>query len=202
MIGLLLKDLLNLKQQVKLFAVLLIIWAAIALVSHNDSYFSGFVMIFSVMIPITSMSYDEKYHWERFALTMPLTRRDIVMAKYLLAFVSGLAGTLVSAALTLANRSPWPETGTSLLAFFGIGMLLTSVVLPFIFWLGVEKGRLIMMAAILIPLLLSALVSQLHIPDMVTPMISKVLLVAVLLIPVLFLLSVSISIQIMKKKDF
>ena len=120
MIGLLLKDLLNLKQQVKLFAVLLVIWAAIALISHNDSYFSGFVMIFSVMIPITSMSYDEKDHWERFALTMPLTRRDIVMAKYLLAFVSGLAGMLVSAALTLANRSPWPETGTSLLAFFGM----------------------------------------------------------------------------------
>lgn len=54
--------------------------------------FFNVYVLFSVMIPMSAIAYDDKAKWDRYALTMPVSRRDLVISKYLLALAfAGLA---------------------------------------------------------------------------------------------------------------
>ena len=49
-----------------------------------------------MMITITSFSYDALAKWDRYALSLPLTRKDIVAGKYLLSIILCLLATILS----------------------------------------------------------------------------------------------------------
>ena len=59
MTGLILKDLLNLKKQGKVYLILIIFYFAIGLVNENSSMFASMMTMVAVLIPITAMAYDE-----------------------------------------------------------------------------------------------------------------------------------------------
>ena len=94
MTGLILKDLLNLKKQGKVYLILIIFYFAIGLVNENSSMFASMMTMVAVLIPITAMAYDERCKWDRYALTMPVSRKDMVMSKYLLGLIFMTAALL------------------------------------------------------------------------------------------------------------
>ena len=145
--GLLLKDLVNLKKQVGLYIILIIIYGGMSIMQKDISFFGGMACIFATMLTITALSYDEKANWDKYALTMPISRFDIVIGKYLLGLITLTIAMIIT--LVLAQIiEVGVEAFTLCFMLFGFGMLILSIILPILFKFGVEKGRMAMFAAL------------------------------------------------------
>ena len=160
--GLLYKDLLNLRSTFKMYLAFLIIFGVIFIPSGNPLAVYILVIMFGVTIPMTALSFDAAAKWDRYALTMPVTRNGIVRTKYqIMLMLTGL-GVGITAVLTgIINRiSPGHLTfgiidPVSLLLFLlTTGLLIGSIVLPAAYKFGVEKARYIAIIGALGPMIL------------------------------------------------
>lgn len=160
MTGLLLKDILNLKQQAKSYLFIVLVWLAIAIYIKDSEFFSGVMIMFMMMVPLSAFAYDEHCKWDRLGLTMPVTRFQMVLAKYLLTGLVGAVVSVISTAVSIfLNGKPGECIGTSVVLFC-IGVIMSSIVLPLIFKFGVEKGRILTISAVLLPIGVVIILSQ------------------------------------------
>jgi ABC-type transport system involved in multi-copper enzyme maturation permease subunit len=199
--GLILKDLKVLRQQASVYLAIILIWLVLSIVNHDASFLGGVMIIFSVMIIITTMAYDEKARWDRYALTMPLSRKDVVVSKYLL----GLLNIILSVALFMVVSLVFPmetaETWLVALSFFSLGLIFLSVILPVMFKFGVEKGRLIMTAVLLAPVVLAFFLSKINVNMPGEALIEKLLYLSPVIAIIAMLVSVGISLSIYLRKE-
>ena len=98
------------------------------------------------MIPVNLIGYDERSRWMQYSGTMPYTKAQIVSGKYLIGFLSQLAVLLVMGAaqavkMIVAREFVPGELAVLMLLMLIVSTLSSSICLPFIFKLGVEKGR-------------------------------------------------------------
>ncbi|MDD4692308.1 MAG: ABC-2 transporter permease [Eubacterium aggregans] len=200
--GLLLKDLLNLKQQLRTMLFILGIWLFIAIVSRDGSFFSGVMMIFILILPMNTMAYDEKAHWERFALTMPVSRWDIVLSKYLLSLICAVCGAVLSIIVSLLLGTPVTEALLTVLILLGGGFIITAIIYPVLFKLGVEKGRLLMMLVILIPVGLTFLLGYLGVHLPMGASLDDLVYILPVVIFLLFMGSILLSKRILNQREF
>ena len=148
--GLLIKDLCNLRQVAKQSLIVLAVLAAWCVFLKNYQLFPMMTIVYSMMLMFTAMSYDEMAHFDKYALTLPVGRRELVRTKYvllLILFFSGiLVGLLGGALFYLLFGSQEGlvllEQAVSLLSVSAVYLLAFSVLLPIIFRLGMEKARL------------------------------------------------------------
>lgn len=154
--GLLYKDLCILRKKclmMLLFCGLYFVWG---IISPEMSFLMNFIGIILPMMISTTISYDVASRWTRFSLAMPLSRKRIVGAKYLL--LGGLVlGTFVL--ITLANlfyrmRSPefaLEESLAMALLICGVGLLFNLFLVPMVYRFGAERARIwTMLAGIMI----------------------------------------------------
>lgn len=102
---------------------------------------------FMGMLPTTLIAYDERDRWERFSLTLPITRRQLVSAKYLVGLIlQGGVFSLTAAAVALQGvlRGTffWEDYLMELVLLLCLGLAAPALMLPFVFKLGSERGRL------------------------------------------------------------
>lgn len=91
---------------------------------------------------------------DKYGLTMPVSRRETVAAKYLLGVILTAAGALLSFAVGLLFGADMTEYVAVVTMLAGICFLYLSVLLPIVYKMGTEKARFIMLAVILLPFLL------------------------------------------------
>ncbi len=149
--GLLIKDLINLKKQYRVLLVMFVFYIVVSLTSGDNAFFGGVVSIMMVMLTVTSMSYDEYAKWDKYALTMPVSRRDLVLSKYLLGLLLSGAAFVINLLYQASMELPYKEALGMAFSLAGVSILFISLVLPFLFKYGMEKGRLIMMLVLFIP---------------------------------------------------
>ena len=158
MSGILYKDLMNLRrylrQLVLVFAVLLGIFS---FSDSNYSFIAAYSIMLSMMTVISSLAYDEQAHWDKYALTMPLSRKTLVGSKYLLGLLVALAGAVIALISVVVGALFAKQNITEGLSVVAcclcVALLMLSILLPFIYKLGVEKARMMMLAVFLIPTL-------------------------------------------------
>jgi len=141
--GLLYKDFLVLRKS--LWSMLLLV--AIFCLIPSDSRFnlSLFFVVYTGLLPVSLLSFDERSHWDRLARMLPVTRRDIVRSKYVMGFFLTLgAGVLMTLGRTVFGGLSLPEAASLALGAAALGLVFQAVLYPFLFRLGVEKGRLAM----------------------------------------------------------
>lgn len=145
--GLLLKDWFVLWKQGRWMLLLALLYSVISVVGDN-LFFAGFTILFLSMLPLTALGFDERSHWDRYALTMPYTRRQLVLSKYLLAAI-GMGAAVVWYLLLTAATLVFSSEQMNVAGFLwmlgtmlGIGLLFTALCFPIVFRLGSEKGRL------------------------------------------------------------
>ena len=159
--GLIIKDLINLKAQAKILLLIVAIWFVVAVFNKDAVYFSYIMIVFAVMLPITTMSYDEKYKWNSFALTMPVLKSDIVNAKYVFMILSIAALTLISAVGNLIMSGDIFQSVSIIFYIFPAGLIINAITLPPIFHFGVETGRIVLIVImVLIALLIVGTVNS------------------------------------------
>lgn len=203
MTGLILKDILNLKKQAKLYLILVTFYLTIGIVNENSSMFSSMMTMVSVMIPITAMSYDERNKWDRYALTMPISRGNIVVSRYLLGVIFLIAALALSTPINMIfSKINITENILINLASLSAGITIMSVIFPLLIKFGVEKGRILMMLVLFVPIAIVMMVSKIGIsmPDEET--IELLIYLSPIIAVVIFLISMYISLLIYKRKEF
>lgn len=106
-----------------------------------------YVLVFTGVLPITLIAYEESEHWDRLALTMPLSRRIIVTEKYLVSLLlqgvgTILAGVSMAAQMIRGGQLDVQALFTGLLLILALAVAMPSLMLPVIFKVGAERGRL------------------------------------------------------------
>ena len=143
--GLLLKDWFVIWKQCRYLLFVPAVFLAVSALSDDSQFFAIFAFLLSAMYPMTVMGLDEQSKWERYALTMPFRRRDLVLSKYLLSFCSlFLYGVLYLLLVLLFKHDPEAMKVSVILTSVGIsiGILYSALAYPFLFKLGMEKGRI------------------------------------------------------------
>lgn len=141
--GLLWKDACIMIKQTKVFLVLVV---ALALMPNRFLY--PYALFYAAMLPITALAYDERSKWNKLADMMPYSAGEIVACKYVMGyflvgcvFILTAAGKLVFAAA--GYGAPGPAEWAELALTACMAVILQAVNLPIMFWIGVEKGRLL-----------------------------------------------------------
>ena len=161
MTGLMLKDMYSLRTYfLKQLALMTVLYLAISVgLMKNFSFLSPMLTMSVVMMLISSFSVDEASSWDSYALTLPVTPRAIVGAKYLL-FYGALLGTGVIASVlcgvldSFTYRNGFLEIAASTGGVIVVYMLVTVFMLPLFFKLGAEKARVAMTLCFILPFLL------------------------------------------------
>lgn len=145
--GLLLKDFYMMLKYCRAYLLLVVVFIVVALSEETDNIFTlVYPCIFSGMLPITLLGYDERSKWNKYCATMPYTNSQIVSSKYVIGLFVQLTTILamsisqsvkmcINATFSIANLL------SLIMALISISLLSVSICLPFIFKLGVEKGR-------------------------------------------------------------
>lgn len=158
--GLLLKEILGIKSFLKMYLFIIAVCIIPVAVSQNGSFSSGFAIgvctFVGIMMCFVSFNYDAVSKWDKFVLTLPFTREQIVRSKYLFSLIMigvgmgmGLAVSAVLAAVSGAGLGP--EVFFTMAFLVACGLLSISVIIPLIFKFGVEKSRIIVIVIFLVP---------------------------------------------------
>lgn len=161
--GLLKKDLYNLSSY-KTTLIIIILFCAIAIIGTDAINIAPTVICAIVgMISLSTFSYDEISKSNKYILTLPTNRKEIVKEKYILAIGATILGGLLGILLTIivVNIMNYlrPENiinidyetliTTAIGGIFCIS-LLQSIQIPSIFKWGAEKGRIQMFISLFI----------------------------------------------------
>jgi hypothetical protein len=204
MIGLFFKDLYVIKKQLKIVLIFLLLNAVLAYVGDNTSMFLYIAIMFGFFFPLTTIAYDDRCEWNKLALTMPICVSSLVKSKYLLGALGISIGALSYLLLSLVITSKVDlESLQAALGATSFGILLLSIYLPVCFKFGVEKSRFIIIAISILP---SALITILtkggYIKEPTKDQINLLISLAPFIAVCLFVLSLAISIAIMKRKEY
>jgi ABC-2 type transport system permease protein len=165
--------------------------------------FTSMMTMVAVLIPLTAMAYDERSKWDRYALTMPISRKNMVMSRYLLGLIFLIVAFVLSMLVNIViSNMKTAENTLVVLGGFSTGLMLMSVIFPLLFKFGVEKGRIFMMIVIFIPVAALMMISKLGISMPDEEIIKSVIYLSPIIGAVIFLISIYVSLWIYKKKEF
>ncbi len=144
--GLLLKDWYMTKKYCKYYLFVGIGFIILSLMSKGNMFFVFYPCLLCGMIPVNLLGYDERSRWTEYVGTLPYTKTQIVSTKYLIGLFAQTAFLTVTCIVQAVKMGI--EGEFVLTEFLVLMMLLlimatvsSSLTLPFIFKLGVEKGR-------------------------------------------------------------
>ncbi|MDD4571123.1 MAG: ABC-2 transporter permease [Clostridia bacterium] len=207
--GLLLKDLINLKTYGRSVILIVTVFTAFAFFSDDSSFTTTFISILFAIMAITSMSYDELAKWNIYALSMPISRKELVLEKYLLAFILvclGVAISLIIAVIPvfMGNKADLLMLMLTVLTSGSVALIMLTILLPLVYKFGIEKSRIILFIVLFIPSILLAILAQtgLIMPNKATDLLIITLLQILPIVAlVLFVASYFISVAIFNNKE-
>lgn len=143
--GLILKDLLLIKSNVRGLTICLFM-LVLSIFNGGDTYFFFLPMI-SIIMCLTTFSYDEYNKWDGYSITLIHDRKVLVKSKYIFTIIAiiftSLLSFLINVILSNINGSVnLEETFETILGMlFGITLFI-SIMYPIIYKFGIQKSRL------------------------------------------------------------
>lgn len=214
--GLLVKDFKLLMLQKNNF--LFIILTSIGILIFTDAllFMIGFIPFILSIFSLTSISYDEYNNGNAFLFSLPVSRKNYAVEKYLFAIIITIGGWIISTFIVLGAGSIINENLIDILMYsftvLSIILINTSVILPFQLKFGGEIGRIVMMITFgvlfLLVIIVLKIVEFFHID--LHPLINSLSAinvemiigaVGIAVVAILFI-SMKISINIVNKKEF
>lgn len=151
--GLITKDLLQLKSYKRTLIIFIAIFVLTGIAQENTTGIGSMLVIMLTlgfgMFSIASFNYDEQAKADRYILTFPLTKKEIVLSKYLLVIgstvIGAIVGTIISFIILFAINKQVPNIQelieVALGGVLGLGIV-EGIQIPCIYKWGAEKGRI------------------------------------------------------------
>lgn len=163
MLGLIKKDLLIVKTNLK---TLLIILFVFLFMTFNGNFDLIFILPFMlIMAFVSTFSYDDFNNFNAYAVSLPSGRKNIVKSKYissiLLIVISCLIGLVLSLTIMfINNKVDIEELISSLIGCLLAIAIIISIMYPLIFKYGSEKGRIVLFISIFLITVIASLSAQ------------------------------------------
>ena len=144
--GLILKDWYMMKKYCRAYLLIAVVFIAVSLFSNDNMFFVFYPCLLCGMIPVNLLGYDERSRWMQYSGTLPYTKTQIVSGKYLIGLLSQITilvatGVAQAAKMLIAHNFELGDFAVLMLLMLIVSTLTSSICLPFVFKLGVEKGR-------------------------------------------------------------
>ena len=205
MIGLILKDLLYLKRTGKVLIAMLIFYVILMANSKrafSDTLLSSFVVMLTMILCSNAFGYDEVAKWKLYELSFPVSKKQIVLARYLLALSFATVLTLLSFLLEwMIFRGVTADSLAVLSVSWGISLFLCSILFPLFYRYGMQKARLILLLLLLIPSLGIALFQAISIPALSESSVLLLIQLFPVFAALVFFVSFLISCRVYASKD-
>lgn len=151
MIGLLKKEYYLMEGQMKSWLIVAVFCFFYSNFMNADSFLFMLIILIGIMSTMTVFSLDKACGWDTYAISLPLTRKEIVEARYLFAFLIDIGVSLACCLLMLLRGLMnggvnIPESLHSLFQILLVTILMQLLLFPVIYKLGVEKARFVYMA--------------------------------------------------------
>lgn len=145
MLGLIKKDLLMARGNLKVIITMLVVFTLVSI--NGNGNFSFIPAFISVMIMMSTFSYDEYNKTDAYISSFPKGRKNAVKSKYLttllVVFISIIITFLLSIAVGYAKNSINMEEVLSTTLGCGFAVIvIQSILYPLIYKFGVEKSRI------------------------------------------------------------
>jgi len=210
MLGLIKKDFLLIKANVKSMAVIFLVYLILAFQGLFDAAF--IVPLIGIMLFISTFSYDDYNHWNAYAVTLPDGRKNVVRAKYIASIILTVVLAIVCLVIEIGisylktNLINLDESISSLMGTMLSSVIIITFLYPIVFKFGAVKGRIILFTVVFGIAGIGAIVARFVDMTFVINMINGLdnnLLISIPVISIL-LLSVSylISNKIYQSKEF
>ncbi|AGY75661.1 ABC-2 transporter permease [Clostridium autoethanogenum] len=212
--GLILKDLYNLKNNGKSIVFILVVFSFVSFSQNDIGFLTGYTILLASMLVINTMSYDNTAKWDKYALTMPVTRKGVVLSKYLVSIIVSLIGAAIAVALCFAqgiyrHNLDAMEILTVTGIVLAIGFLFISFMLPIVYKFGVEKSRIFIFVIFIIPFAVIMVGRSKFAKLKLSPLAVQYMNIILQYLPVILLLitilimvvSYSISVKVYSNKD-
>ena len=198
--ALLIKDLLTLKGQAKSLLLVLAVWFIISYINGSGLFFTALSVIYGMLLPLTTLSVDEKSRVERYMMSAPVTRAELALSRYALGILGLLALGVLGIGASLVIGDSLEEALGASAACFCLAVLLLGVTLPLVYKFGTDKARVVCIAVYMVTFLAVSFIAArfgIELDDLggaffLLPLLSLAVLAA----------SVAVSLGIYKKKEF
>lgn len=203
MIGLMYKDLVVAAKQMKVALFVIVFYTIFTFYTGNLLMFGYMTALFCIMLPISGMAFDEKCNWNKFALTMPVSVKQLVYSKYILSVAMEVITTILFLLLTLLMKKGFEmEQLQTAVCLISGSVIFTSLYMPCAFKLGTEKSRYVIFVLFGgISLAIIAL-SKLDVPVPDQATIQGIINMLPLIALFFLVVSVMFSVSFMTKKEY
>lgn len=153
--GLLVKDFRLFKNQKNFFIVVFIMVFLFLLTGTNTTFVIGYATILSAFFSLSTINYDEHNNGNAFLFTMPFTRKEYILEKYLFGLLAGggawLFSTVAGIGFMLLNqqKTDMMEWGIMVFVIFMMLFPMLSIMIPLELKFGAEKSRIAMFIMVL-----------------------------------------------------
>lgn len=211
--GLIMKDFYVLAKTIKSYIFIIFIYAIFFGVMDGKIATAIFVStIVIAMAPVNAIAYDEQSKWDKMVGTMPVSARDIVMAKYIFSLILSVAAAFCSALLAFifdkfGSSTPFIDLLAIMAMAIIVAVFYHSLLFPIIYKFGTTKGRLYSMLIMVFPAVIVFLLSifglgSSSIITLLTENSKLLVAVSILSIILMYIGSIALSVRIYKKKEF
>ncbi len=203
MLGLIKKDFLLIKANLKSMAIIFIVYLILAFQGTFDVTF--IIPLIGIMLFISTFSYDDFNNWNSYAVTLPDGRRNVVRAKYIasiiLTVILGAVALAISAGIsyTKTNSINVDEIMSSLMGTMLSSVIIISLLYPIVFKFGATNGRIILFAVVFGIAGIGALIAQFVDMTSIINMINRLDSYSLIAIPIISVILIGISYLISNK---
>ena len=144
--GLLIKDFYMMKKYCRAYLLIAVVFIAVSFFAEENLFMTFYPCLLCGMIPENLVAYDERSHWMEFSGTLPYTKAQIVSGKYLIGLMTQAALLVVTGVaqgirMAMAGSFALRDFAVLMLLMLCVSTVASSITMPFVFKLGVEKGR-------------------------------------------------------------
>lgn len=212
--SLILKDIYNISHNAKQLLFTLIFIAICMLPTSSAGGLGVMVTIICSMMTITTFSMDERSNWTKYALIMPITRKDYIKSKYLVNVIFTAFGMVVGSligmiGIMIKGSGNLVDDVLTAVVSCGVGFLMGniygSMFIPLIIKWGSEKARMISVVAIAIPSVILFGIYKLFAALGIKLSGISIIIMVIAIVSIIVLINIGsfmISVKWLKEKEF
>lgn len=152
--GLIINDIFSMKKLMKTMLVVFVAFGIAWAVMGQAETGAAIIGVLGVTYLLNLFSYDEFYHWENYVAVLPLSRKQVVLARYLSFGLTVVVFQLVSAVYLLITGSLDANGISTMFGVLLMQIYVGIVLIPVSYKYGTQKGRFIYILLLGLPFLL------------------------------------------------
>lgn len=210
MLGLIKKDFLLIKANLKSMIIIFVIYIILAFQGTIDATF--IIPLIGIILFLSTFSYDDFNNWNSYAVTLPNGRKNVVRAKYIASTILMIILAVVAFSIGIGisyiktNSINLDEIISSLMGTMLSSVIINSLLYPIVFKFGATNGRIILFAVVFgiagIGTLIAQFIDMAPIINIINKLDNYLLIVIPIIYIILLGISYLISSKIYQNKEF